>query len=39
VDELERMMGQFDSGQAIILLVRREQDGDSIDRIVTLRVP
>jgi serine protease Do len=39
VDELERMMSKFESGQAIILLVRREQDGDSIDRIVTLRVP
>jgi serine protease Do len=39
VDELERMMTKFESGQAIILLVRREQDGDSIDRIVTLRVP
>jgi len=39
VDELERMMSKFESGQAIILLIRREQDGDSIDRIVTLRVP
>jgi serine protease Do len=39
VDDLERMMAQFESGQAIILLVRREQDGESIDRIVTLRVP
>jgi len=39
VDELERMMAKFESGQAIILLVRREQDGESIDRIVTLRVP
>ena len=39
VDELERMMAKFESGQAIILLVRTEQDGDSIDRIVTLRVP
>jgi serine protease Do len=39
VEELERMMDKFESGQAIILLVRREQDGDSIDRIVTLRVP
>ena len=39
VDELERMMSKFESGQAIILLVRREQNGESIDRIVTLRVP
>ncbi len=39
VDEMERMMARFESGQAIILLVRREQDGDSFDRIVTLRVP
>ena len=39
VDEMEKMMAKFESGQAIILLVRREQDGDSIDRIVTLRVP
>jgi S1-C subfamily serine protease len=39
VEEMERIMAKFESGQAIILLVRREQDGDSIDRIVTLRVP
>jgi serine protease Do len=39
VDEMEKIMAKFESGQAIILLVRREQDGDSIDRIVTLRVP
>jgi serine protease Do len=39
VDEMEKMMAKFESGQAIILLVRREQEGDSIDRIVTLRVP
>jgi serine protease Do len=39
VDDLERMMAKFESGQAIILLVRREQDGEIIDRIVTLRVP
>ena len=39
VDEMERMTAKFESGQAIILLVRREQDGDSLDRIVTLRVP
>ena len=39
VEEMEKIMSKFESGQAIILLVRREQDGDSIDRIVTLRVP
>jgi serine protease Do len=39
IGEMERIMAKFESGQAIILLVRREQDGDSIDRIVTLRVP
>jgi serine protease Do len=39
VDEMERIMSKFESGQAIILLVRREQDGETLDRIVTLRVP
>jgi serine protease Do len=39
INEMERIMAKFESGQAIILLVRREQDGESIDRIVTLRVP
>ncbi len=39
VDELDKMIKKFESGQAIILLVRREADGQSVDRIVTLRVP
>jgi serine protease Do len=39
VDELDRIIKQFESGQAIILLVRREGDGQSVDRIVTLRIP
>jgi serine protease Do len=39
VDEMERIMSKFESGQAIILLVRREQNGETLDRIVTLRVP
>jgi serine protease Do len=39
VDELDKMIKKFESGQAIILLVRREAAGQSVDRIVTLRVP
>ena len=39
VDDLEKIMDKVESGDAIILLLRREQDGDSLDRIVTLRVP
>jgi len=39
VDNLEKLMDKVASGEAIILLLRREQDGDSLDRIVTLRVP
>jgi serine protease Do len=39
VDDLERLMDKVASGEAVILLLRREQDGDSLDRIVTLRVP
>jgi serine protease Do len=39
VDELDKMIKKFESGQAIILLVRREAEGQSVDRIVTLRIP
>jgi serine protease Do len=39
VDDLDKLMDKVASGEAIILLLRREQDGDSLDRIVTLRVP
>ncbi len=39
IDELEKIVDKVDSGAAIILLLRREQDGESFDRIVTLRVP
>ena len=39
VDDLEKIMDRVESGSAIILLLRREQDGESFDRIVTLRVP
>ena len=38
-DELERILKRMESGQVIILLIRRESDGQSFDRIVTLRVP
>jgi serine protease Do len=38
-DELEKVMDGVKSGEAIIFLLRREQDGQSFDRIVTLRVP
>ncbi|MGB7297272.1 MAG: Do family serine endopeptidase [Candidatus Aminicenantales bacterium] len=39
VDDLEKTMAKIESGEALILLLRREQDGQSVDRIVTLRVP
>ncbi|MFZ2054818.1 MAG: DegQ family serine endoprotease [Candidatus Aminicenantales bacterium] len=39
VDDLEKIMDKVESGEAIILLLRREQGGESFDRIVTLRVP
>jgi len=39
VDELERILKKLESGQVVILLIRRESDGQSFDRIVTLRVP
>ncbi len=39
VEDLEKIVDKVESGAAIILLIRREQDGESFDRIVTLRVP
>jgi serine protease Do len=39
VDELDRTLKRMESGQVIILLIRREAEGQSFDRIVTLRVP
>jgi serine protease Do len=39
VAELQRILRRAESGQAIVFLVRTERDGESIDRIVTLRVP
>jgi len=39
VDELERILKKMESGQVIILLIRRETDGEAFDRIVTLRIP
>jgi serine protease Do len=39
VDDLEKILDKVESGEAIILLLRREQDGEPLDRIVTLRVP
>jgi serine protease Do len=38
-DELERILKRLESGQVVIFLIRRESDGQSFDRIVTLRVP
>jgi serine protease Do len=38
-DDLDRILKKVESGQAVILLVRREADGESVERIVTLRVP
>ena len=38
-DELERILKKLESGQVIILLIRRESEGQAFDRIVTLRVP
>ncbi|MEW5900013.1 MAG: DegQ family serine endoprotease [Acidobacteriota bacterium] len=39
VEELEKILDKVESGQAIILLVRREEDGEFVDRIITLRIP
>jgi serine protease Do len=39
VDDLDRILKRAQSGQAIILLVRQEGEGGSVDRIFTLRVP
>lgn len=39
LDDIDKILKKTESGQVIILLVRREQDGESLDRIVTLRVP
>jgi len=39
VDDLGRILKRAQSGQAIILLVRQEGEGGSVDRIFTLRVP
>ena len=38
-EDLDRILKKVESGQAVILLVRREADGESAERIVTLRVP
>ncbi|OGD21718.1 MAG: hypothetical protein A2W03_18115 [Candidatus Aminicenantes bacterium RBG_16_63_16] len=38
-DDLDRVLKRVESGQAVILLVRRESDGEPVERIVTLRVP
>lgn len=38
-DDLDRILKKVESGQAVILLVRRESEGESVERIVTLRVP
>jgi serine protease Do len=38
-EELENILDKVESGQAIIVLVRREQAGEFEDRIITLRVP
>lgn len=39
VEDFEKILKDVESGQVLLLLVRREQDGEAIDRIVTLRVP
>jgi S1-C subfamily serine protease len=39
VEELEKTLDKAESGEAIVLLVRHEEDGELIDRIITLRVP
>jgi serine protease Do len=39
VEELERILKKLEAGQAIAFLIRKETDGESIDRIITLRVP
>ncbi len=39
VDDLEEIMDKVKPGEVIVLSIRREQDGQSFDRVVTLRVP
>lgn len=39
VGDMERILKKVESSQAVVFLIRRESDGESIDRIVTLRVP
>jgi len=39
VDDFEKILKKVESGQVLLLLVRREADGESVDRIITLRVP
>jgi len=39
VREFQNILKKTESGEEIILLIRREDDGEKIDFIVTLRVP
>lgn len=39
VEDIEKILKRIESGDVILLLVRREADGESVDRIVSLRVP
>ncbi len=39
VEDIEKILRKIEKGDVILLLVRREADGESVDRIVTLRVP
>jgi serine protease Do len=39
VEDIEKILKRIESGEVILLLVRREADGESVDRIVSLRVP
>jgi serine protease Do len=39
VNDLERVVNKLDSGDAVILLIRRERNGQSRDFFITLRIP
>jgi serine protease Do len=37
--ELRNILNKLDSGDTLILLIRRERDGDPVEFISTLRIP
>jgi serine protease Do len=39
VSDLERIINKLKPGDGLILLIRRERDGESTERIITLKIP